>query len=176
MINEKMMWQIAVEQCGTTSLPVFPKFKSLCLSVALHEAAHLAVDGTARQDISPEAAEYVSTKTLRAFRVALTETTATREERRSDREHHDAKWIRACLHIFNRAMESEHWPLLFSMLDVVCPTIDYGLADVWAYAKALSDEPERMLHLSIRDILASEPPGEFSKLYTADTDRLKGLR
>jgi len=176
MINEKMMWQIAVEQCGTTSLPVFPKFKSLCLSVALHEAAHLAVDGTARQDISPEAAEYVSTKTLRAFRVALTETTATREERRSDREHHDAKWIRAILHLHHRACATNYWPLLAMQLDVVADLELYGLSPVWKFERAIGDEPARLIGLSIAEILASEPPGEFSKLYTADTDRLKGLQ
>jgi hypothetical protein len=79
-------------------------------------------------------------------------------------QDHDERFIRAALHLRYRA---EAAGVCISPA-LVCPTRDYGLSHANAYRDALGDEPIRLANARIRNVLASPPPEEFSRLWADD--------
>ena len=79
-------------------------------------------------------------------------------------QDHGERFIRAALHLRHRAEIAgvAIGPTL------VCRNRDYGLSHANAYPAALGDEPVRLADARIRDVLASPPPAEFSRLWADD--------
>jgi hypothetical protein len=79
-------------------------------------------------------------------------------------QDHGERFIRAALHLRHRAEAAGVCigPAL------VCPNRLYGLSHANAYRDALGDEPVRLADARIRDVLASPPPEEFSRLWADD--------
>lgn len=78
--------------------------------------------------------------------------------------HHGAEFTRIVLHLLARA-----WDHGFSVLGAeIAAGKAYGMSHPRWYWDALGAEPQRMAGLSFADILATEPPREFSDLFAAD--------
>ena len=176
MVNAQALYEIARRQCEVSGLPPLPRFKMLCLAVGLHEIAHVLADGHNFREASPAASERIVETLVPIFKNFIRRESPIFGTDEVERRDHDERWIRCALHLHHRACATNYWPLLAMQLDVVADLELYGLSPVWKFERAIGDEPARLIGLSIAEILASEPPGEFSKLYTADTDRLKGLQ
>jgi len=86
------------------------------------------------------------------------------EEGRASLPHHGQRFIRAALHLRHRAEASG----VCIAAAPICPNRDYGLSHANAYYAALGDEPVRLADARIRDVLASPPPEEFSRLWADD--------
>jgi hypothetical protein len=86
------------------------------------------------------------------------------EEARASPPHHGQRFIRAALHLRHRAEVAG--VCIGSAL--VCPNREYGLSHANAYRDALGDEPICLADARLRDVLASPPPEEFSRLWADD--------
>jgi hypothetical protein len=79
---------------------------------------------------------------------------------------HDWKFIRRCLHLRHRAAKFGY--------DIPYPAIQasgwmYGTSGTWRYARALGDEPQRMIDATFEEIENASPPAAFVELWESDT-------
>ena len=147
--------------------------------VFLHELAHavLPVEDQAEHDRAAAAAETMrhradnlaallegSMITLRAVVSKAIHRTGHPWE-----PSHGIDFIRASLHIAHRAGKLFDIPA--DLRGMGCAGPGYGLSSPERYLAALGDEPDHRIRESIKAICESEPPLEFSALFTADTER-----
>lgn len=136
-------------------------------AIALHELAHILERPMLfqeRADVEPAKLLFESI-VLAAY---VQDSPVDGMPERTPLKDHDDRFIRAVLHLRHRAdvLGVEVAPAL------VCPTRDLGLSHANAYRDALGDEPIQLFESSIRQILASPPPEEFSRLWADDLAHL----
>jgi hypothetical protein len=132
------------------------------LATALHELAHiLERPALYRERPNAEPARLMFEALLLAHVVAEPPSS---EEARASLPHHGQRFIRAALHLRHRAEAAG----VCIGAALVCPNRQYGLSHVNAYRAALGDEPIRLADARIRDVLASPPPQDFSRLWADD--------
>ncbi len=77
---------------------------------------------------------------------------------------HDWRFIRVALHLAYRAIQAGEQ---ISALDII-DTAELGLSPIWQYAKALGDEPDRLVHQSFAVIHATPVPKAFAAVWRRD--------
>jgi len=161
--------------------------REVLLNVALHEAAHFITFNECR---GPEADLDAWTERDRdaAHRLLATlfNGEATRRGEECDPlratmprpfEQHDMRFIRASVHIIERATARGHavdgsTEALFSTRSAGPP---FGTSDYHEYREAFADEPDRFKDVPIVEILKTPPPEAALKLWRADVCRLEKI-
>ena len=137
--------------------------ESAISGIALHELSHILDRPVVRHKPSP-AADPVRLR----FEALCMGDAVTREpapaEIATPFQGHGHRFIRAALHLRHRA---EQVGVLVPMF-YFCAGSQYGLSHPNRYRDALGDEPAQMADTSIRDILDTEYPKAFWRLWTAD--------
>lgn len=77
---------------------------------------------------------------------------------------HGASFIRIALHLRHRAWQHG----IHLLANELCGGSRYGLSPGSAYKGTLGNEPRRLAHLTFNQIVAIEPPAEFTKLWADD--------
>jgi len=132
------------------------------LATVLHELAHvLERPALYRERPDAEPARLMFEALLLAQVVAEP---PSPEDARASLPHHGERFLRTALHLRHRAEAAGVCigPAL------VCPNRQYGLSHANVYRAALGAEPIRLADARIRDVLASPPPAEFSRLWADD--------
>jgi hypothetical protein len=185
VIGERKICAVALDHQFRAGLPARQTENCLFLGTALHEATHWLVDRTYTFADVPD---YWSAD-ARALREALADHWAGEEQSRqvnAERspsakaqqvppskapaaiatmfDKHEGPWIRAAVHVFERAKRFR-WPI---DLESIVETCLYGLSPSAAYQAALGDEPVRFLNRSFADIRATAPPPAFVQLWKRD--------
>lgn len=80
---------------------------------------------------------------------------------------HEAEFIRTVLHLCHRAAR-----IGFDVRpSLLCAGYRYSLFPAQRYQQALGHEPEHCVEMFFRDILATQPPSEFTALWADDMQR-----
>jgi len=143
------------------------RFNLICKQIAIHEFAHVAEDGFDRKDV--QGPDQWICEPLIAFKAHLMTTEVQAYGMRD--LHHGAAWIRCTIHANHRAVSLDQFTGLFLVMGLHFMTLvteDYDLSPAYKYVNALGDEPERLEGASFPEILATEPPAEFTDLFNAD--------
>jgi hypothetical protein len=85
---------------------------------------------------------------------------------------HGAPFVRNCIHLRHRAEAvgvELPWPAIADLAN-------YSLSGFWRYARALSDEPARMLGRTFGEIHQEDPPSAFRQLFEADCEAWQRTR
>src|SRR5205085_2161085 len=80
---------------------------------------------------------------------------------------HDQRWIRATLHVWQRALQ-HGW---ITDPEDALNNVRAGLSPGWQYLQALADETIRMRHAPVCEILATPEPHAFTELWAQDIAR-----
>ncbi len=130
------------------------------LVTVLHELAHI-LDRPAlyadRTGVNPDKIKFES----------LVVANPSRKPRRTDLPPyfgHASEFIRACLHLRHRVRLAG----IHIAANNLCGGWQYGLSPASQYARALGNEPARMIDATFRDILTSPPPTPFRELWERD--------
>ena len=136
------------------------------VAVATHEMAHV-VDTPglfARDDTNTDApAEQMPPFIVEALR----NKEAFYSGHRSPRFGHGVGWLRACCHLVFR-MQQRGWDVY---LPSVIDTDFYAISSTSLYARALGDEPARLAHMPLTEVMASPPPRKFLRQWRRDVSR-----
>lgn len=130
-------------------------------AVFVHELAHAADLGVWPEPLGQREAEIQHAICVQACTV---ESSEVRPPVEIERLHHGPRFIRAALHLAVRA-EAAGYPVT---VGDVADTGRYGLAGTWSYRAALSHELATTQARRLDDILTSEPPARFTKLWELD--------
>jgi hypothetical protein len=80
---------------------------------------------------------------------------------------HGGKWLRIAFHLHHRAVAIGE-PLI---AELIVDTTSRGLSSPKSYADAIAGEASRMRDATFREIVATNFPEEFSRLWTTDVVR-----
>jgi hypothetical protein len=136
--------------------------ESAFCGIVLHELAHILMRPApfkARPDAEPAKIMFES---LVVGHAVATEQPADAEAKPF--AGHEAAFIRVALHLRHRVDQAGMLVPLF----YYCAGSYYGLSHPNRYIEALSDEPDRLVGLSIREVLVTPYPEAFWRLWTAD--------
>jgi len=125
-------------------------------NVAIHEAAHIAVDAMTAESCS----QFNGT----ALRGLASEKPSKEPIRWLN---HHGRFIRAMLHIARRAKSGG----MLVDLPIAFSGKNYGLSHIKKYAAALGDEPAKKDWKPLAEVLATPMPEKFQELWTADVQR-----
>lgn len=141
---------------------------ALC-GIVLHELAHILLRPApfkARPDAEPDKIEFES---LVVGHAVATAPTAVADV--PPFAGHEASFIRVALHLRHRA---DRAGVLVPMF-YYCAGTHYGLSHPNRYREALAREPNRLVGLSIREIIATPYPEAFWRQWTTDVARWHSL-
>lgn len=131
--------------------------ESEMLAVLTHELAHAACD----TPLDPGHAEIDIGLRREVVRRAIIGQLPTPK---MPYEGHEDDFIRALVHLWARS-DALGYRLMATDL---FPYARYELSDLFAYLRALGDEPQRMMKLTLREVLKIDPPHDFSELWCSD--------
>lgn len=123
----------------------------IIVSAAAHEAGHVIAEGCQYREANPEFCDQ--------FKTLLEDATGDKLETEFPEGGHDLNFIRATLHIGYRLESMGH---------------DLEVDDLWregelfkpsAFLPYVQDEFERLRGLSVSEVLATDPPGQFKELF-----------
>lgn len=135
------------------------------IGVALHEMAHCVLCPRPLQTAGPVVQREKADEVLNAIpnRQGLM-------QRICPWFMHGKEFIRLCLHLQYRAVAAG---FECSWTDLRCAGQQYELSPVWMYGNRLADEPSRLSHLPLTDVLETPEPKEFTELFETDTTNWK---